>query len=149
MPSLLRAQWPLKDSIQSWLNQQVNDALVPAAATPATGSKVIPFDTGWRDYTVTDLGDWYFTLHSFRFRVVGDVWIGPADSAGNRRLQVRYRSQIYDLYDFTNTGPFDFEQLAEHGWAAEFFVVGDTTTRSATVQAHDGTTPVVSLVFAS
>lgn len=124
-------QQPLKAKYQWWLRDNVGRLLPALKRSQAAGS--LSFDTQWQEYSVTDrLDDWYWALHNFRIRLIGDVWVGPAITGRDRAVRIRYRAFMYDVYDFVGNPEYgDLAYLHDIGWAAEFLVHGNSPTMSA------------------
>lgn len=128
----------LQAQFQYWLRQNVAEAVQNLSATPSADSARYNWDTAgttqnWYVFhAVQPDNDWTWTLHGFSIRMVGDVWVGPEDSSGNRPVQVRYRSFMWDVYNF-NFQPFtNLEDLAKHGMAADFVETGESPTEVVT-----------------
>ncbi|SHI29403.1 hypothetical protein SAMN02745244_00004 [Tessaracoccus bendigoensis DSM 12906] len=136
---LIWEERPLWASYEYWLRTKVAEAKAEAATVPSDQSKVIPFSSGWQGYDANGLNDWHFALGHFSFNVSGDLWVGPADSSGDRPVQLRYRTTMYDVYDFGGREFGWAKELATAGWAAEYYVwaEGDTITKSATMNDLD------------
>jgi hypothetical protein len=117
----------LKGSYQHWLRDGTRTAVDRLASTPPSEAATQPFDSDWQAYRIQDFGDWWNTLHAFSFRVKGEVWVGPADDAGRRSAQVRYRLFMYDVYDF-DYSYWALRRLHDDGYAAEFLVTGQSNT---------------------
>jgi hypothetical protein len=130
MGDLVWNERPLWGALEWWLRDRVTQTYAAALSTPASGSAMYTFDSGWRAYEAPE-GDWQQALHGFQFRVFGDLWVGPANSAGVRPVQVRYRSQMGDVYNFNENDwkQYPFYNDASLGWAAEFWVSGETNSR--------------------
>lgn len=118
---------------QYWLTQNVGEAIQSLRGTPANGSSIYKWDTAgttqnWFTFNAASYtNDWHWTLGHFSVRMVGDVWIGPANQSGDRPVQIRYRSFMWDIYNFG--GDFaNLEELAKHGMAADFLETGESST---------------------
>lgn len=136
MGDLIWSERPLWASIEWWLRDRARASYAAAAATPATGSAVYYFDSGWNLYEAKE-GNWQQALHGFQFRVIGEVWVGQADSTGVRPVQIRYRSQMGDVYNFNKDDwkQWPFYNDASLGWAAEYWVSGETLIRAYTTDS--------------
>lgn len=121
---LLWQQRPAWASLEWQLRHNAQQALDRARSTPARSSATVPFDTGWYGYNATGRNDWHYALGHFSIRLRGDLWIGPADGAGNRSVQLRYRTFLWDVYDFRGGEFSRFAALHDQGRAAEFLVTG-------------------------
>lgn len=127
---LIWAERPLWSLYEYWLRDNVAKALNEAQSYPADEAALVPFSTGWQGYNATgDLNDWHNALGHFSVQLAGDVWVGPVDSDGSRPVQVRYRTFMFDVYNFDGQGELgQFRELATQGWAAEFSVYGAGST---------------------
>jgi hypothetical protein len=70
--------------------------------------------------------------------MAGDSWIGPVGPDGDRPVRIRYRSFLWDIYNFNAGSRFEnLEGLAKAGMAADFLVTGASNTEviSTTVTA--------------
>ena len=145
MHQLIQQEGPLRAKFQYWLNDNVNKMTTALRATPSNQAAVVCFDTGggiatgncpesqfpssWPQYKPSS-PNWVVALHTFSIRMIGDEWIGPADASGNRPVQIRYSSNMFDIYDFDPSDPVygQFAGLAQLGWAAPFLETGSTGT---------------------
>jgi hypothetical protein len=121
---------------QYWLSDNISKAVQSLQSTPTDGSAAYAWDTSgsrqnrsWTEFDTTDhTNDWHWTLGRFSVRMVGDVWIGPANQSGDRPVQIRYRSFMWDIYDFTPGQKFgNLEDLAKVGMAADFVETGESS----------------------
>jgi hypothetical protein len=123
----------LREKFQSWLRDYVAKSIATLRKTAPTEAVVVRFDTAgttqnWSRYkVVSNASDWRWALGRFSIRMVGNVWIGPADESGRRTVQVQYRSFMFDVYDFGDEFA-NLENLATHGMAAEFLETGESRT---------------------
>jgi hypothetical protein len=147
--SLMQALPTLQGQLQYWLRYNVGALVSQLRATPASSSVLKTFDTGGPSqnwfvfHQSAGYSDWYYTLGDFSVRMLGDVWIGAADSSGNREIRVSYRSFVFDTYDFAPGSKFgSFADLAAHGMAATFHEEGSSATiqKSASASSFDPST---------
>ncbi len=127
---LMADQPPLYKSFLHYLHSNATAALQKLKSTPANLCASLPIDSGWVGYVITNKDDWYYALRSFAYQLAGSVWIGKADSTGDRAVQIRFRAFVGDTYNFNTSDPTygKYEQLAIDGWAADFLDQGSTTT---------------------
>jgi hypothetical protein len=124
-----------QELLQSWLQTRVASALRGLRGTPPDRSASATWDSGgaareWGSFDAAgDSGDWHYTLGRFWARMTGDVWIGPAGPGGDRPVRIRYRSFVWDIYNFNAGSLFqDLEDLAKAGIAADFLITGASKT---------------------
>ena len=67
--------------------------------------------------------------------MVGDVWVGPVDQSGDRPIQIRYRSFMWDTYNFGKSFQ-NLEDLASAGLAADFLEQGASNTNVVDTTLH-------------
>lgn len=141
MADLIWEERPLWASLEWHLRNEATDALNTARSVSGPGGCVIPFDSGWFDYTATGDGgplsrslDWHFALRKFNARVLGDIWVGPLNANGDRSVSLRYRVVMEDVYDFA-LGDIRTDHLArleQYASARNFRVIGHGRTRFET-----------------
>jgi hypothetical protein len=124
-----------REQLQSWLRTSVTAALRGLRDTPSDRSASVTWDSGtaaagWRSFDAQDANDdWSYTLGRFWGRMAGDAWIGPAGPDGDRPVRIRYRSFLWDIYNFNAGSRFGkLEDLAKAGMAADFVVTGASKT---------------------
>lgn len=131
-----------REQLQSWLRTSVAAALHRLRDTPPDRSASVTWDSGgagrgWGSFDTEDANtDWHYTLGRFWARMAGDAWIGPVGPDGDRPVRIRYRSFLWDIYNFNAGSRFEsLEDLAKAGMAADFLVTGASTTEvvSATI----------------
>ena len=121
--------------LQSWLRASVAAALHGLRNTPPGRSASVTWDSGgaaraWGSFDSDDTNsDWHYTLGRFWARMAGDAWIGPVGPGGDRPVRIRYRSFLWDIYNFNAGSRFgNLEDLAKAGMAADFLVTGASKT---------------------
>lgn len=130
---LMDDQPPLLASFIHYLRLDSIAALASLEATPPASCATRSISSGWVGYTDTSNDDWHYALRSFGYQLAGTMWIGQADASGRRPVRILYRAFVADTYNFNaSDATFGrFEQLARDGWAADFRVVGQTATFTA------------------
>lgn len=135
-----------RGQLQSWLREHVATALRGLRRTPPGRSASAAWDSGgatreWGSFDAAQTGsDWHYTLGKFWVRMAGDAWIGQAGPDGDRPVQIRYRTFVWDIYNFDAGSRFqNLEDLAKAGMAADFLVTGESKTEviSGTVGSVD------------
>jgi hypothetical protein len=121
--------------LQSWLRTSVAAALRDLRDTPPDRSASVTWDSGgagrgWGSFDADNSSsDWHYALGRFWTRMAGDAWIGPASPGGDRPVRIRYRSFLWDIYNFNAGSRFaNLEDLAKAGMAADFLVTGASKT---------------------
>jgi hypothetical protein len=125
----------LREQLQSWLRTSVAAALPRLRETPPGRSASVTWDSGgaareWGSFDAEGTNtDWHYTLGRFWARMAGDAWIGPVGPDGARPVRIRYRSFLWDIYNFNAGSRFEnLEDLAKAGMAADFLVTGASKT---------------------
>jgi hypothetical protein len=124
-----------REQLQSWLRTSVTAALRGLRDTSPDRSASVRWDSGaaargWGSFDAEGTNsDWHYTLGRFWARMAGDAWIGPVGPDGDRPVRIRYRSFLWDLYNFNAGSRFEnLEDLAKAGMAADFLVTGASKT---------------------
>jgi hypothetical protein len=124
-----------REQLQPWLRTSVAAALRGLRHTPPDRAASATWDSGgagrgWGSFDTEDTNsDWHYTLGRFWARMAGDAWIGPVGAAGDRPVRIRYRSFLWDIYNFNAGSRFEnLEDLAKAGMAADFLVTGASKT---------------------
>jgi hypothetical protein len=124
-----------REQLQSWLRTSVAAALRGLRHTPPGRSASVTWDSGaaargWGSFDAEDANsDSHYTLGRFWARMAGDAWIGPVGPGGSRPVRIRYRSFLWDIYNFNAGSRFEnLEDLAKAGMAADFLVTGASKT---------------------
>ncbi len=124
-----------RGQLQSWLRTSVAAALRGLRDTPPGRSASVRWDSGgaargWGAFDAVDTSsDWHYTLGRFWARMAGDAWVGPVGPDGDRPARIRYRSFLWDIYNFNAGSRFEnLEDLAKAGMAADFLVTGASKT---------------------
>jgi hypothetical protein len=131
----------LRGQFQYWLRDNVAKLVVQLKATAPNEAAEKDFDTAgstqnWSPYDAASYtSDWHWALGHFSIRMVGNVWIGPANSSEERAIQIQYRSFMFDVYNFGGGEEFaNLEDLARHGMAADFLETGESKTITVTTE---------------
>jgi hypothetical protein len=124
-----------REQLQSWLRTSAGAALRGLHDTPPDRSASVTWDSGgaargWGSFDAADTNsDSRYTLGRFWGRMAGDAWIGPVSPDGDRPVRIRYRSFVWDIYNFDSGSRFEnLEDLAKAGMAADFLVTGASKT---------------------
>jgi hypothetical protein len=139
----------LRGQFQYWLRDNVTKSIDQLKSTSPAEAVEVCFDTSgsiqncsagstqkaqnWSPYDAAAYdSDWHWALGHFSIRMVGNVWIGPADESGRRPIQIQYRSFMFDVYNFGGDEFSNLEDLARHGMAADFLEEGESKTVTVT-----------------